>query len=132
LLYALGTVLAFLLVNIEIADYFTPAGAPVVTLEFSGNLARDMSYSMAWAMFALLLVIIGIGKRQAPVRYAGLGLLSITLLKLFFHDLSQLNALYRIGALLVAVVAIVASFLYQRFLSAGTEADETKNPPPAS
>jgi uncharacterized membrane protein len=66
------------------------------------------------------------------VRYAGLGLLSITLLKLFFHDLSQLNALYRIGALLVAVVAIVASFLYQRFLSAGTEADETKNPPPAS
>jgi uncharacterized membrane protein len=132
LLCALGTVLAFLLVNIEIADYFTPAGAPVVTLEFSGNLARDMSYSMAWAMFALLLVIIGIGKKQAPVRYAGLGLLSITLLKLFFHDLSELDALYRIGALLVvAVVAIVASFLYQRFLSAGTEADETKNPPPA-
>jgi uncharacterized membrane protein len=132
LLYALGTVLAFLLVNIEIADYFTPAGAPVVTLEFSGNLARDMTYSMAWAMFALLLVIIGIGKKQAPVRYAGLGLLSITLLKLFFHDLSELDALYRIGALLVvAVVAIVASFLYQRFLSAGTEADETKNPPPS-
>jgi uncharacterized membrane protein len=132
LLCALGTVLAFLLVNIEIADYFTPAGAPVVTLEFSGNLARDMTYSMAWAMFALLLVIIGIGKKQAPVRYAGLGLLSITLLKLFFHDLSELDALYRIGALLVvAVVAIVASFLYQRFLSAGTEADETKNPPPS-
>ena len=121
LLYALGTLLAFLLVNIEIADYFTPAGAPVVTLQFSGNLARDMSYSMAWAFFALLLVIIGIVKKQAPIRYAGLGLLSVTLLKLFFHDLSQLNALYRIGALLVvAVVAIVASFLYQRFLSPKT------------
>ena len=133
LLYALGTVLAFLLVNIEIADFFTPAGATVVTLQFSGILARDMSYSMAWAFFALLLVIIGIVKKQAPIRYAGLGLLSVTLLKLFFHDLSQLDALYRIGALLVvAVVAIVASFLYQRFLSAGTKPDETKTPPPVS
>ena len=121
LLYALGTVLAFLLVNIEIADYFTAAGAPVVTLQFSGNLARDMSYSMAWAFFALLLVVVGIVKKQAPIRYAGLGLLSVTLLKLFFHDLSQLDALYRIGALVVvAIVAIAASFLYQRFLSPKT------------
>ncbi|MDQ3623669.1 MAG: DUF2339 domain-containing protein, partial [Verrucomicrobiota bacterium] len=96
LLYALGTVLAFLLVNIEIADYFTPPGTPVVTLQFSGNLARDMSYSIAWSLFALLLVIIGIRRKLAPVRYAGIGLLSVTLLKLFFHDLSQLGQLYRI------------------------------------
>ena len=78
-LAALGTILAFLLVNIEIADYFTPAGAPVVTLEFSGNLARDMSYSVAWALFALLLVSVGIARKLAPVRYAGIGLLSVTL-----------------------------------------------------
>ena len=132
-LAALGTVLAFLLVNIEIADYFTPAGAPVVTLEFSGNLARDMSYSVAWALFALLLVSIGIARRLAPVRYAGIALLSVTLLKLFLHDLSQLDALYRIGALVVvAIVAMLASFLYQRFLSPGEATDETKTPPPAS
>ena len=119
-LAALGTILAFLLVNIEIADYFTEAGAPVVTLEFSGNLARDMTYSVAWALFALMLVSAGIARKLAPVRYAGIGLLSITLLKLFLHDLSQLEALYRIGALIaVAVVAMLASFLYQRFLSSG-------------
>jgi hypothetical protein len=130
-LAALGTILAFLLVNIEIADYFTAAGAPVVTLEFSGNLARDMTYSVAWALFALLLLIVGIARRLAPVRYAGIGLLSVTLLKLFLHDLSQLNALYRIGALVaVAIVAMVASFLYQRFLSTGEDADATKTTPP--
>ena len=118
ILYTMGTVLVFLLVNIEIADYFSAPGVPVLTFEFSGNFARDMSYSIAWALFALLLLVIGMRKRNAPVRYASLGLLSVTVLKLFFHDLSELDQLYRIGAFIaVAVIAILASFLYQRFLA---------------
>ena len=133
LLDALGTVLAFLLVNIEIADYFTEPGAAVVTLSFSGNLARDMSYSIAWALFALLLVIVGIRKKNAPIRWAGLGLLGVTLAKLFLHDLSQLSQLYRIAALIiVAIVAMLASFLYQRFFSSVEKTDDPKTPPPVS
>ncbi len=113
----LGTVLAFLLLNIEIADYFTVPGTRALTFEFSGNFARDMTYSIAWALFALALLIAGILlKRRAP-RYAALGLLSVTLVKLFFHDLAQLSQLYRIGAFVgVAVVLLVASFLYQKFV----------------
>ena len=129
ILYTMGSVLLFLLVNIEIADYFSAPGTPVLTFEFSGNFARDMSYSIAWALFALLLLIIGIRKRNAPVRYASLGLLSVTVLKLFFHDLSQLDQLYRIGAFIaVAVIAILASFLYQRFLASPPH--ETQSAPP--
>ncbi len=125
LLQALGTLLAFLLVNVEIADYFTAPDSPVVTLQFSGNLARDMTYSIAWSLFALLLVIIGIRKKLAPVRYAGSGLLSLTILKLFLHDTSQLNDLYRIGAfILVAIVAIAAAFLYQRLIAASKTATD--------
>jgi uncharacterized membrane protein len=46
--------------------------------------------------------------------------------KLFFHDLSQLDQLYRIGAFIaVAVIAILASFLYQRFLAAVAKNNET-------
>ena len=131
LLNGLGTVLAFLLVNIEIADYFTEPGAAVVTLSFSGNLARDMSYSIAWALFALLLVIVGIRQKNGPIRWAGLGLLGLTLAKLFLHDLSQLSQLYRIAALIiVAIIAMLASFLYQRFLSSVENADDPKTPPP--
>src|SRR5438876_602603 len=127
LLYTLGTVLAFLLVNIEIADYFSAPGAAALTFQFSGNFARDMSYSIAWGMFALLLLIVGIRKKTAPVRYASLGLLGVTVLKLFFHDLSQLDQLYRIGAfIVVAIIAIVASFLYQRFLAAVDKNNEAK------
>jgi uncharacterized membrane protein len=76
-----------------------------------------MTYSIAWAIFALLLLIIGIRKGLRPVRYASMGLLGLTILKLFLHDLSQLEQLYRIAAfIIVAIVAILASFLYQRFL----------------
>src|SRR6516165_8368698 len=127
LLYTLGTVLAFLTVNIEIADYFSTPGAAALTFQFSGNFARDMSYSIAWALFALLLLIVGIRKRIAATRYAGLALLGVTVVKLFFHDLSQLDQLYRIGAFIpVAVIAILASFLYQRFLATGTKNNEKK------
>lgn len=124
-LYTLGTILAFLLVNIEIADYF--AEGPTLTFQFSGNFARDMTYSMAWALFALGLLIIGIWKRIAPVRYAAMGLMVVTLLKLFFHDLSQLGQLYRIGAfMVVAVILILASFLYQRFVSFEPKSESPK------
>ncbi len=128
LLYTLGTVLAFLIVNIEIADYFSTPGAAALTFQFSGNFARDMSYSIAWALFALLMLIVGMRKEIAPVRYAGLGLLGITVIKLFFHDLSQLDQLYRIGAfVVVAIIAILASFLYQRFLGATEKSSATNS-----
>lgn len=116
LLNALGVILAFLLMNIEIADYFTAPGAGTLTFEFTGNFARDMCYTIGWALFALGLLSAGIWCRQRTVRYAAIALLSVALLKLFFHDLARLEALYRIGALFaVAVIAILASFAYQHF-----------------
>lgn len=124
----LGVILAFLLLNIEIADYFTAPGARALALQFSGNFARDMSYTIGWALFALGLLVAGIWQQAKAARYAALTLLSVALLKLFFHDLAHLQALYRIGALFaVAVIAMLASFAYQRFLPS-----HEKSPPPAS
>jgi uncharacterized membrane protein len=123
LLATLGAVLAFLLLNIEIADYFTAPGSLVLTFEFSGNFTRDMTYSIAWALFGLVLLIFGIAKKLPAVRYASLALLGVTLLKLFLRDLSQLGQLQRIGAFVgVAVVLLVSSFLYQRFVAGEVKA----------
>ena len=123
-LNTLGTILAFFLLNIEIADYFTQPGASTLTFQFSGNFGRDMTYTIAWALFALGLLGAGIWKQQKAARYAAIALLSVALLKLFLHDLARLEALYRIGALFaVAVIAILASFAYQRFLP------NNENPP---
>ncbi len=115
---SMGGILLFLLLNIEIADAFSPAGGRSITFDFDGNLARNMTYTIAWALFALTLLVLGIWKRNPPTRYAGIGLLVVTLLKLFLHDLSNTDSGYRIGALIaVALIALAASFLYQRFLS---------------
>jgi hypothetical protein len=120
ILAGLGTVLAFLLVNIEIADYFSTG--KTLTFQFSGNFGRDMTYSLAWGAFAFILLLAGILRQIRGPRYAAIALLVATLVKLFLHDLWRLGGLYRIGSLVgLALVLMPVSFLYQRFLSAGTE-----------
>ena len=132
ILTGLGTVLAFLLVNIEIADYFSSPGS-TLTFKFSGDFARDMTYSIAWAVFALVLLVVGITKRVRTPRYAGLALLGVTILKLFFHDLANLDQLYRIGAFVaVAAIAMLASFAYQRFYAATVKEPGAVPPLPGS
>jgi uncharacterized membrane protein len=126
----LGTILAFLLVNIEIADYFTLEGSRVLTFKFSGNFGRDMTYTIAWGLFAFGLLVAGILRRLPAARWSAIGLLGVTMLKLFFHDLAQLEALYRIGAFVaVALIAIGASLAYQRFFAGADKPDATPAEP---
>lgn len=133
LLYSLGTVLAFILVNIEIADYFSEGTRTTFELLGGGlsrekQLGRDMTYSLAWAAFAFVLLVIGFKQRVIAARRAGMALLGVTLVKLFFHDLWRLGGLYRIGALIgLAVVLILVSMFYQKFLA--TEAERPESTP---
>jgi len=130
LFYTLGVILAFLLVNIEIADSFSPPGGRLV-FHFTASLGQDMTYSLAWALFAFALLAVGFWKKNAPTRYAGMALLVVTLLKLFLHDVWQLGGLYRIGSLIgLAVVLTVVSLIYQRFMS-GEALRKSAEPPPA-
>jgi uncharacterized membrane protein len=120
-LYALSGILLFLLMNIEIADYFSIG--PTLTFSFSGNFARDMTYTIAWSLFAFGLLVFGIARNVRALRMVAIGLLLVTFAKLFLHDLDSLTQLYRIVAFIaVAVIAIVASFVYQRFLLPRTKA----------
>jgi uncharacterized membrane protein len=128
LLNSLGTVLAFLLLNLEIADYFTPEGAHSLTFEFSGDFARDMTYTIAWALFALGLLLVSFWQHLRAGRYASWALLGVALLKLFLHDLSRLDALYRVGAFIaVAFIAMAASYAYQRFLPGDEKSSPQKS-----
>jgi uncharacterized membrane protein len=114
---ALGTILAFVLVNVEIADFFS-LGEKYIVFHFGASVAQDMTYSIAWALFALILLVAGVRLKGATARYAGLGLLSITLVKVSLYDLWQLGGLYRVGSLVgLAVVLLLVSFLYHQFVA---------------
>lgn len=121
-LAGIATLLGFLLLNLEIAIVF--GDGPTLDWAFSGNLSRDLAYSIGWSVFAFGLLLVGLLRRQPVPRHAGLALLGLTLLKLFLHDLSRLESLHRIGAFAaVSVVAMVASYLYQRFLGTNPTTD---------
>jgi len=130
LLATLGTVLAFILMNIEIADYFSAPGS-TLAFQFGGNFAREMTYTIAWALFALVMIVIGIAKKIPAARYAAMALLCVTLIKLFFHDLANLGGLYRASAFIgVAGIAWGAAFAYQKFFSATAKESEAKDEKP--
>lgn len=118
MIQAAAGILLFLLLNIEIADFFTEPAQRFLTFQFGGNFARDMTYSIGWGLFSLGLLGLGIYRSTPVLRYAAIALLTVTLLKVFFHDLSRIENIYRIGALIgVAIIAFITSFLYQRYSS---------------
>jgi hypothetical protein len=79
--------------------------------------ARDLTVSIAWAIYAVVLLAIGVGRRSIGLRWVSLGLLMVTIAKVFLHDLGELRDLYRVASLLgLAVSLIVVSLAYQRFV----------------
>jgi uncharacterized membrane protein len=108
-----GVVLLFLLVNIEIADFFSTGSS--LTFGFltgDASLAEDLAYTLGWALFAIALFGFGITRRQQVARIAAIVLLLVAVLKGFVHDMAQLGGLYRIGSfaglgLCLALVAVM-------------------------
>ncbi|HEY2375916.1 MAG TPA: DUF2339 domain-containing protein [Gemmatimonadaceae bacterium] len=112
-----GTViLLFLLLNIEIADYF--ATGPTITFDFfSSALAQDLAYTLGWALFAVALLGAGIIVHSKPGRFAAIMLLIIAMLKCAFNDLWRLGGLYRVGSLVgIAFCALLITVALQRFV----------------
>ena len=65
------------------------------------------------------------------MRWLSLGLLVVTLGKVFLHDLGELEDLYRVASLVgLAVSLIIVSLVYQRFVFRGGAQRVTRPPPP--
>jgi hypothetical protein len=121
LLPAAGAVLVFLLLNIEIADFY--AVGPTITFNFTATLAQDLTYTLAWAVFAIGLLAAGIWLRTRPARMAAIGLLSVAVLKAFLHDLGRLGGLYRVGSFVgLAICLALVAVALQKFVMTPKEA----------
>jgi uncharacterized membrane protein len=76
--------------------------------------AREMMLSASWVLYAALLVVLGMRKQYAPIRYFAIVLFGIALIKVFVVDLETLGGVYRIaGFVIVGLILLVVSFLYQ-------------------
>ncbi|HEX5714961.1 MAG TPA: DUF2339 domain-containing protein [Thermoanaerobaculia bacterium] len=122
LLSAAGGVLLFLLLNIEIADFFSQG--PTLTFGFlSGRatLAEGLTYTLGWGIFALALLVTGIAAHSRGARITAIALLLGTVLKGFLLDLAALGGLYRIASFVGLAVCLAAvAVLIQKFVLART------------
>ena len=102
--------LTILLVTAEIQSFWE-LREQALTIAF----ARQLSLSLAWAAYALGLILVGFARRSPLLRYVALALFGLTVLKMFAIDLLELAGLYRIaGFVALGLMLLVASFFYQR------------------
>jgi len=111
----LGLLITFWLINLEVADYFSPGR--YIELSLERHLARNLTLSAAWGLYAMVLLVLGLLRSLRSLRVAGLAFLVLTVVKVFLYDLSSLSGLYRVLAFLgLGVSLILVSLLYQRFV----------------
>jgi uncharacterized membrane protein len=111
-LYVLGNVITIALLTTEISFYWLMRE----DTDAAARLARSASVSVAWAVYGTALIVVGIVRRYAPVRYLAIALLALTIVKAFLSDLSMLGGIYRIiGFVGLGVFLLLGAWLYQRY-----------------
>jgi len=102
-----GLVESLFLVNVEIARYYRST-VLALGLDFSSASPReDVTYTVAWAAIATVLLVIGLLFRWPGARVGATGLLLATIVKCFLHDLPRLGGLHRVTSLFVLAVSLV-------------------------
>lgn len=71
-------------------------------------------YPAVWALSALVLMVVGMKLRMKPLRLASLVVFSVTIVKLFFYDLAGNSTGKIISFILLGVILLLISFLYQK------------------
>jgi len=111
-LYVLSNLLTVVLITTEISFYWQMRE----DTDAAARLARSVSVSVAWAVYGTALIVVGIVRRYAPIRYLAIALLALTIVKAFVYDLSMLGGIYRIiGFVGLGVLLLLGAWLYQRY-----------------
>lgn len=108
-LHTVATVFTLLWISAEVDAYWPGTG------DVRARLARELSRSLAWGLYGTLLIVVGLWRSLASLRWLGIFTIGLTVLKVFFVDLSALGGIYRvIGFLVLGVLLVGVSYLYQR------------------
>lgn len=110
-----AVLVVFAWINLTIFDFYSQGQNVVVS--FDRMAARDLTLSLAWAVYALILLGIGMKRDSGGLRWVSLAFLMLTIGKVFLHDLGELEDLYRVASLVgLALSLILVSMAYQRFV----------------
>lgn len=104
----------------EIRGFFAVRHIP-----FQGELMTSVS----WGVYATALILVGLYRRYAPLRYFGIALFGITIVKVFFGDLAGLQQIYRVLSFIgLGILLLLTSYVYQRMRGTlpGDEASEQR------
>ena len=78
------------------------------------NFIANMWMSVTWAIYGLILLIVGFWRKLKMLRYIGLSVFGVLLLKAFIIDMSEVSTIYRILAFMATGVTLVGvSYIYQ-------------------
>jgi len=103
-------VYALIALSLELWDYFGRAAS----LGIDSGLAQHLALSVLWTAYASALILIGIKRQSALLRWQALVLFGLVVIKVFLYDSSYLQRFYRIlSFLILGLMLLVVSFLYQ-------------------
>jgi uncharacterized membrane protein len=79
--------------------------------------AEQYAYSSTWLVFGIVLFGIGFALRSQPARLLALGVMALTVAKVFVVDTASIGGIYRaLSAIGLGVVLLAIGWIYQRLL----------------
>jgi uncharacterized membrane protein len=110
-----GVILLFILLNIEIADFY--ATGPEITFRFGVSIAQDLTYTIGWLVFGLGMLAAGIYMHSRPGRVAAVALIAITTFKAFLYDMGSLEGLAQVASFVgLAISLSLVALALQKFV----------------
>jgi uncharacterized membrane protein len=113
-------VLLLWVLSLEVNDFFQkklyafgPNGDQTKILSLENS--KRAALSVAWALYSMLLLMIGIAKKSALARLFSIALFSIVIFKVFLYDTANLSNFYRfVSFITLGVLLLLAGYLYNR------------------
>jgi uncharacterized membrane protein len=107
---------ALLALSLELWDHF----GRQTGLGIDSALAQHLSLSLLWTAYASALIVFGIQRKSALLRWQALSLFGLVVIKVFIYDSSFLERFYRIiSFFILGLVLLIVSFVYQRKVARG-------------
>lgn len=118
--FGINTLLLWLL-SVEVIDFFKqkllllpPAEQWTQRIKYK-NL-QNASLSVAWTLYTIILLIVGIVRTSRRSRQSAIVLFGVIIFKVFLYDTANLNNFYRfVSFITLGLILLLTGYLYQRY-----------------